>query len=318
MTADQLAEKTAKGSIVTVYGHPDAGKSTFMITVAEKMKVLYIDSEGKFGKICKEVPGFEKFKKNISGIEVKTLKDLVGVVTDPMMKNYDAIIVDSVTSLVDHQSHDIMFTQKRSRSYNDYAELGTQFFEALLRLQKEGISTFLTIQAKKTEGYNEPDADGNMVQKHAMRYSDWMFFIEENKGVRSLNIKNDVNCLLKKKNIPNTFKDSLTGKDVKFASLWDVFPSKPEPKIVPKKATKKQKDLVKKLLGDLEFARGSGEVNVERFIGALGGAVKTVDEIDSDLAEKGIKSLTEKIAKFTSEKEVKKIPAKKPITKAKK
>ena len=236
MSVDTMAKETSKGTITTIYGLPDSGKSTFVVSVAEKMKVLFIDAEGKFGKIVdagnkysnilKVFPNFMEWKDNITGIRANTLYDLVKIVTDPEMNNYDAIVIDSITSLVDHQSHDIMYRLKKSRTYNDYAELGTQFFEAIEQLKKKGISSFLTIQGKEVDGMFEPDGDGNMVQKHAMRYADWMFFIEEGNGGRTLNIKNQLHCRLKKKNIPENFKDQLVGKDVKFSTLWDVYPSK--------------------------------------------------------------------------------------------
>ena len=41
MTATELAAKTAKGTITTIYGLPDSGKSTFMVTVAGKVVDTY-------------------------------------------------------------------------------------------------------------------------------------------------------------------------------------------------------------------------------------------------------------------------------------
>lgn len=250
LTADELKEKTSKGTITTIYGAADAGKSTFMITVAEKMKVLYIDSEGKFGKICSNAPDFEKYKDNISGCEVRTLKDLIGVVSDPMISNFDAVVIDSVTNMVDKELHNIMFTEKRRRTFDDYNDLGTNFMGAIEILREKGISVFFTIQAKASEdGYSQPDAQGGLVAKKAIEVSDWMFYIEESDDGRILSIKNNINCRLKKKGVPEDYPDQLKKGDVKFSTLWDIYPSKPTAK---KKVTKAEIAKFEKTAKDLK------------------------------------------------------------------
>jgi len=295
LTADELAKKTAKGTITTIYGLPDSGKSTFMVTVAKKMRVLFIDAEGKFGKICQNVPGFDEFKKNISGIEVKTLKDLIAVVQDPLVDNFDAIVIDSVTQLVDKELHDIMFVQKRSRTFSDYNDLGTNFMGAIEILKEKGISTFFTIQAKKDGDYSEPDAQGNMVAKKAIEASDWMFFIQEAaKGARVLSIKNSLDCRLKKKGVPEKFADQLVGEEVNFSSLWEIFPSKPEVKAPVKKATKAQITKIEKGLALVGEKRGK-PVEEKVFLNANGLFADKIKDVNSEEAVVLIDSLNEKL-----------------------
>lgn len=269
LSADKLAKTTAAGTITTIYGLPDSGKSTFMIGVAKKMKVLFIDSEGKFGKVCSSVPGFSDFEKNISGIEVRTLKELVSTVRDPDINQFDAIIIDSVTNMVDKELHDIMFVQKRRRTFDDYNDLGTNFMGAIEILRSKGISIFFTIQAKETEGFNEPDAQGGLVAKKAIEASDWMFFIEETKEGRVLSIKNNQFCRLKKKGVPEKFPDQLKGKDVNFASLWEIFPSKETKDDLKKQeaetdkvVAKKKADAVKNIVEIIEKCETLEELKV--------------------------------------------------------
>lgn len=292
LSADELAQKTAKGTISTVYGLPDSGKSTFMVTVAEKMKVLYIDAEGKFGKICSNVDGFEKFKSNISGIEVKTLHDLIKIVKDPMINEFDAVIIDSVTQLVDKELHDIMFVQNRRRTFDDYNDLGTNFMGAIEILKEKGISTFFTIQAKETNGYSEPDAQGGLVAKKAIESSDWMFFIEEgDKGERVMSIKNSLDCRLKKKGIPNEFSDQLVGDEVKFSSLWDVFPSKPEAPKEIKLATKTQ---VSKINALIAAGNKLEKLNMDVLHEHLGVKTDKYEELNTEVAKEMIDLLVQR------------------------
>lgn len=274
MTADELAEKTALGTITTIYGLADAGKSTIMVTVAEKMRVLYVDSEGKFGKICANAPGYEDFKHNISGVEVRTLKELIALVQNNAIDGFDAIVIDSVTNMVDKELHNIMFEQKRRRTFDDYNDLGTNFMGAIEILRAKGISVFFTIQAKVSDGgYAEPDAQGGLVAKKAIEASDWMFYISEGSDGRTLDIKNNLDCRLKKKGVPEDFADALTGDEVRFASLWDIFPSRPKP---AKKITKAQVTTLEKLI---ETGQELKEFDVDNMFASKGINKKDIKEL---------------------------------------
>lgn len=241
MTADELEKKTSPGTVTTIHALPDAGKSTFMITVAEKMKTLFFDAEKKYGKICKNAPGYEKYKHNISGVTVSTLEDVINILQTKDISSFDAFVFDSVTAMVTNQNHNIMFTQKRKRTYDDYQDLGTKFFAIIKLLQERGASVFFTIQSKFENGMYIPDADGgNLVQKNAVRYSDWEFYLEKDGKNRVLHLRNSFIAETKEKGLPKDYPETIENDDIRFSSLWDIFPSKTAKKDMEKERVEKE------------------------------------------------------------------------------
>jgi len=287
MTADELSEKTKKGNITTIYGMADAGKTSFMVTVAEKLKTLYIDTEGKFGKVCDNVKGYNKFKNNLFGYQVRSLKELIDIVSSKDINQFDAIIIDSITNLVDKEMHYIAFVQKRRTEFDDYKGLGVNFMASIEILQEKGISVFFTMQAKNDGGYYTPDAQGGLIPKKAIEASDWMFFIHNGEKGRTLHLKNNFDCALKTKGIPEDYDDSLT-KDVRFSSLWEIFPSK------PKKVTKKEISNLKSKLKELGEKRGT-PVDENKFLSAIG--ADSIELIRPNTLKKAFEILDKKLSK---------------------
>jgi len=302
ISISELIAQTSRGCMIGIYGLPDAGKSTFCVTASQFLKILYIDSEQKFGKIWNNVPKKHRNEGNIESVEVVTLQDLIAVTSDPAIKKYDAIVVDSITSLVDREIQDIYFRQKRKATFDDWRELGTNFIQSVENLKNNGIAMFFIIQAEEKNGRLEPDTQGSLIPKKVREACDGLFYIRKNEDGRELVLKNnDTECMTKSKFVPSDHKDILKGDEVCFESLWEMYPSKPVEKPKPKAATKKQIADVKKLLADVEFARGE-PVDEKVFLDAAEIPAESVETMSAEDCVKAISILNDKLESLKKKK----------------
>ena len=174
------------GVVGVVYSTPDGGKSSLLLTLTKSYKVLYFDVEGLAIPIFDKIPEKNKDEKNLSIVSgLSDLKDIDKFLDSDEAKNYDVLVVDSVSYLVGLMTAKTNPANLKGNAvFGYYRDLGIDITLIMEKAKKKGINLFMTFQATSGQkGYENvwiPKVDGNEVPDRVRELSNLMVFIEKN------------------------------------------------------------------------------------------------------------------------------------------
>lgn len=255
-SADEVLSGSTKGYLMTIYGEPGSGKSSFALTATKCGKVAFVDAEKKIGKISGDVIDGQFVAENLFGIEgVKTISDLNEMANDPetireLVNNYEYLVIDSLTDLVDAYLMKVKRTGRSKLTFDDWGEIANSFMLFIDTVRDRGMKVIMTVHEShddKREMY-VPKTEGKAVAARIERTSDYLFYIEKDANDQSerhlrTSATDSKKDFVTKKNC-KSLPDTLSGEDICLEGVENLLPKPP----VEKKITAKEVKVLEALV----------------------------------------------------------------------
>lgn len=173
---------SAEGRINLIYGQSGNGKTSFALSATKTRKVLYIDIENAIGKVWAHIPEEEKNIDNLSSYKPKDIEELIKFINGQNAKDYDLIILDSLTFLVE-QEFGAITDKGKKLSFLDYGDVANDYKQCLRSAQLKGINLDILMQADRMETESGsmvyyPRAAGKQIVPATVERADNIIFME--------------------------------------------------------------------------------------------------------------------------------------------
>lgn len=182
----QKSSGSAKESVTgVVYSNPDGGKSTLLLTLTKSYKTLYFDVEGLAEPVFDSIPDANKNPDNLTFAKgLEDLNDIVHFLETPEAKQYDVIVIDSISYLVGLMTAKANpAALKGNAVFGYYRDIGRLIYFILERAKEKKINLFMSFQAtndeKKNGGAWGPKMDGSEGPDRIKELSNLMLFVEK-------------------------------------------------------------------------------------------------------------------------------------------
>ena len=255
-SASEYKKGKQPGKIGVVYSTPDAGKSSLLLTLTQKHRVLYMDVEGMALDRFEDIPDENKNIDNLFVIpNVKSLEEIDKLLDSPQVLDYDVLVVDSISNLVGLMTaHANPAKLAGNNVFGYYRDLGRYILFIMEKAKDKGVNVFFsfhgTDQDKNNKGVWMPKSDGKEIPDRIEELSSLMIFLEKKAfGERTVWLDTANNfALTKSKLLPADHPEKMEFKGMENFSLDYIMGGKMLPKRTTSKCTPKQADEIAKLI----------------------------------------------------------------------